>query len=84
MARKKRAARSSGPTCSCGPGNWLWVIITAIVMGIGVWLLVGGYLVQSAGGTWQNSLTWYALSFLVFGIGKAFKKRSAGTCKVHC
>lgn len=71
--------------CTCGPANFLWLIIAVIVMGVGLWLLVNGLQGQWSGvDTWQITLTWYAVGFLVLGIGKMFKHKSCGGCPVHC
>ncbi|MEK6849259.1 MAG: hypothetical protein AABY01_01670 [Nanoarchaeota archaeon] len=70
--------------CSCGPANFLWMIIAVIVMGVGLWFLVGGLHAQwDASAQWQMVLAWYAIGFLIFGIGKMFK-RKANCCSAHC
>ena len=77
------AKMMGGDKCTCTPANFLWMVIAAIVMGVGLWLLIGGLQGQWQGGTWQTVLTWYALGFLVMGIGKMFKHKSSGMCPVH-
>ena len=77
-------AKSMGPVCKCGPANFLWMIIAVIIMGVGLWLLVGGIQAQWNGAaTWQMTLVWYSLGLLVYGIGKMFKKRSCTGCPAH-
>ncbi|MBI4150561.1 hypothetical protein HY492_00375 [Candidatus Woesearchaeota archaeon] len=70
--------------CTCGPANFLWMVIAVIVMGVGLWFLVGGIRAQWAdAGTWQMILVWYALGFLLIGMGKMFKHKSCGNCSMH-
>ena len=71
-----------GNKCTCGPANFLWLIIAVIVMGIGAWFVVGGIKAQwDAAAQWQMILVWYSLGLLVWSIGKMFKRKSCcGAC----
>ena len=70
-------------TCECGPANFIWIILAAIVLGIGVWLLVGGLQMQWTGMPWLNTLLWYAAGILVLCIGKCFKMKACSGCPMH-
>ena len=72
-----------GGKCSCGPGNFIWMIISAVVLGLGLWLLLTGIKAQWDGaGSWQLVLTWYAVAIIVIGIGKMFKMKACN-CPAH-
>lgn len=82
MAKKAKAMPAA--KCSCTPANFIWVIIAVLIMGIGLWFLVGGVQGQWSGDqTWQVAIIWYALGFLILGIGKMFKWKACSRCSVH-
>ena len=71
-----------GNKCECGPANFLWLIIAVIVMGIGIWFVIGGVNAQWNGAAeWQMILVWYSLGLLILSIGKMFKRKS---CCMAC
>ncbi len=72
--------------CTCGPSNIGWMILASIVLGIGLWLLVGGLKMQWGGDSseWLTVLLWYAGGILVMCIGKVFKWKSMSGCTAHC
>ncbi len=62
--------------CTCTPASFIWVIVASVIMGVGLWLLVGGLQGQWGGASWSSVLLWYALGFIVMGIGKMVKKKA--------
>lgn len=79
-----------GAKCTCGPANFIWLIIASIVIGISVYLLVSAIGAQWNGGsTWAGSgwfglVIAYALSALVWAIGKLCKWKAMSSCQAHC
>ena len=72
-------------SCSCGPVNFIWMLIAAVVMAIGLYALVMA-VQQQWMGSWPflNVALWYALAFVIFGFGKLAKWKSAEGCDAHC
>ncbi|HSU73094.1 MAG TPA: hypothetical protein VLJ21_04575 [Candidatus Binatia bacterium] len=68
--------------CTCGPGSIVAGIIAAVVLGIGLWSIIGGIQAQWGGASWKSVLVWYAVGFIVLGVGKMIK-RKAMSCPVH-
>ncbi len=70
--------------CVCGPSNFGWMILSALVCGVGLWLLVGGLMMQWSGGAmwWQVGL-WYAAGALVMSISCCLKKKACSGCPAH-
>jgi peptidoglycan biosynthesis protein MviN/MurJ (putative lipid II flippase) len=75
---------AKGMTCSCGPVNFIWMLIAAIVMAIGIYAGVMA-LQQQWNGTWPflNVALWYALAFVILSFAKMAKWKSCEGCKVH-
>lgn len=76
------ARKPSGGKCTCSPG---WMVLAAIVIGIGALVGIQGFVIQlTLGGAWDdmNSLAWvlgyYIVGVLLVGAGKALK------CKPYC
>jgi hypothetical protein len=60
------------------------MIIGVIVMGIGLWFLIGGLQVQWTGSaSWQLAISWYAIGFLIMALGKMAKHKGCGYCPAH-
>jgi len=80
MAKMMMSKSDSGMKCTCGPASFIWMILAVVVMGVGLWFLVGGLQSQWTGGSWQSVVVWYAIGFLVLGIGKMLKWKSCAHC----
>ena len=73
-----------GPTCSCGPGNFLWMVIAAVVLAVGVYVFVMALQAQWSGSaTFVNVALWYALGVLIITFGKMAKWKSCSGCSAH-
>ena len=71
---KKKTSRSKGPKCLCGPSNFWFGVLAAIILAIGTYLFVMGFVAQLNGlGTVWETLLWYALGILVMFFGKIAK-----------
>jgi len=71
--------------CEC---HWGWWIVSLILMTIGFWALVTGFLMQfnsteALATTAQTVMPWYFAGFLVFGLGMMAKWKSFGACSMH-
>ncbi len=77
---KRKAAASSGMKCECGPGSFVWLAISAIIVGIGIWGIVKGYMMQSAGMGFMTVALWYAIGVFIFCFGKCLKKKACSVC----
>ena len=79
-----KRAKSSGPTCSCGPSNFIWLIVAAIIMAVGLYVLVMALQTQWNGAApFVNVALWYALAFIIFAFGKMAKWKSMSGCSAH-
>mgnify|MGYP001609231731 CR=1 FL=1 len=85
MAKMMKEKMMRGAKCTCNPG---WMILAAIVMAIGVFLGVQGFVIQlSLTGGWGDSTTmaWilglYFVGILLVGAAKFIKWHSV--CPVH-
>ena len=83
--RRKRAAPAASamvcPPGQCGPKCIVLGLVGAAAAGLGLWLVVAGFLKQSAGMTLTSAWMWYAGGFLVFGVAKCIKKKACGMCR---
>ncbi len=80
----KKESMSSGGRCTCGPGNFLWMIAAVVLFAIGLWLVVGGLFAQwNQKADWLMVMVWYAVGFLILGFGKMCKWKSMN-CPAHC
>lgn len=66
--------------CNC---NLLYMVLGALVLGLGVFLFVKGLLLQ-----WNNMggwmpVVWYAVGILVMCVGKVLKLKGCGSCSAH-
>lgn len=82
-----KSAKMGEGKCSCSP---VWMIISAIVMAVGIFLLVQGFVTQlQLQGSWDSSdLTWtvgyYFVGVLLIGAGKILKWKACSCCSAHC
>lgn len=71
--------------CSC---NWVLWIIALILMTVGLWCLVTGFVMQFQSAattlmaTAQAVMPWYFVGFLLFGLGKIAKWKTC-MCPMH-
>ena len=71
--------------CKC---NWAWWIISLILMTIGLWVLVTGFVMQfnstaALATVAQAVMPWYFAGILIFGLGKMAKWKCFGACMMH-
>ena len=79
----KKAKKVSGMVCTCGPGNIAYGVIAAVIMAIGVYFVVTGFVLQfNNAAIYWAILLWYAAGLLVMWTGKRFKCKMYG-CQVH-
>ena len=72
------------PSCGCKPSDIAWMIISAIVHGIGLFLLIFGIQQQwtnSAGPGWI--IGWYSLAAIILCIGHIMKRKCGESCSAH-
>ncbi len=72
-----------GPKCACTPGGFIWLAIGAIVVGLGIFSIVKGFMMQQANAGLTASVLWYAIGIFVMCIGKVLKKKGCESCPVH-
>ena len=81
MAKK---VMMGGATCNCGPANFIWMIIAAVVLAVGLYVLVMALQTQWSGGTpFVNVAAWYALGFIIVTFGKMAKMKAMCSCPAH-
>ena len=73
---------AKGMTCTCGPSNFGWMILAAVLFAIGLYFVVWGVYTQWTGGDWLTAMVWSAIGFLVFMLGKMAKWK-AYCCPAH-
>ena len=78
MARRKAAP--TGMKCQCGPQSFVWLAIGAIVVGIGFWSIIKGFMMQNAGVGIVTAVLWYAIGVFVLCFGKGFKRKACPHC----
>ncbi len=76
----KSRSRPSGKKCSCNPG---WLIVAVILLAIGLYGVVGGFIAQNAGFSVSTVLPWYFVGILLLVFGKMCKWKSHGACPAH-
>lgn len=82
MAKMK--VMGGGATCKCTPGGFVWLVIGVIVLALGVWAFVKGFMMQWSGSMdWMRIAFWYALGLLVACIGKMIKLKGCSSCPAH-
>ncbi len=69
--------------CKCGPANFIWLIVSAAVLAVGVMLLIGGIQMQWTAGPTLMAGLWIGGGILVLAIGKVFKMKAASGCPAH-
>lgn len=69
--------------CECGPVNFLWVVVSAAVLAVGLMLVVQGVSMQWTGAVTLESFLWDGLGLLVIMIGKYFKMKAGEGCSMH-
>ncbi len=80
------ARMTKGERCACNPG---WMILSAIVIAIGAFLAIQGFVMQlSLQGVWDmSSVAWilgyYFVGVLLVGAGKILKWRAGCMCPAH-
>ena len=80
----KKMMMGGGMVCRCGPSNFIWMIIAAIVLAIGAYVFVLALQTQWAGSaTFVNVALWYTLAFIILGFGKLAKMKSMDGCPMH-
>ncbi|MBI4894465.1 MAG: hypothetical protein HY833_01880 [Candidatus Aenigmarchaeota archaeon] len=76
-----------GEKCSCNP---VWMIVSAIVMAVGLFLVVQGFVsqLQLQGSLESTGLSWtigyYFVGILLIGAGKVMKLKACACCSAHC
>ena len=69
--------------CECTPAGFLWLAIGALVVGLGLWSIVKGFMMQQANMGWMNVILWYGIGVFVMCIGKVVKKKGCEGCPTH-
>ncbi|RMD58458.1 hypothetical protein D6825_00855 [Candidatus Woesearchaeota archaeon] len=69
------------PPSKCGPKCLLLGLISAVLMAAGLWLLVGGVMMQWSAMSWQKVLAWYSGGFVLWCIAKCAKMKACPSCK---
>lgn len=79
MAKARpKASRSS--RCNCNPG---WLLVGVILLTIGLYGVVAGFVEQFAGAGPSAVLPWYFVGILLIVFGKLSKWKSHAACPVH-
>jgi hypothetical protein len=79
MAKMK--IMGGGPSCTCTPGSFVWLVIGVIIVALGIWAGVKGLMMQWGGSMdWMRIAFWYALGLLVICIGKVVKCKACPSC----
>ena len=76
----KRDMMMSG---GCGPKCIVLGLIAAAFFAAGLWTLVSGFQMQSAGMTMGRTFLWYFGGFILWCIGKCVKRKSCGMCAMN-
>jgi len=76
----KRKAASKGMKCECSAGGLVWLAIGALVIGLGFWAIVKGFLMQQGGAGLVSAVLWYGIGIFVWCFGKGFKRKACSTC----
>ncbi|PIN74765.1 hypothetical protein COV18_06100 [Candidatus Woesearchaeota archaeon CG10_big_fil_rev_8_21_14_0_10_37_12] len=74
----------AAPTCApeaCGPKCIILVLIAILLTAGGLWMLVAGWQMQTAGFVWSQVTLWYAGGFLLWCIAKCIKMKACGKCR---
>ena len=69
------------PPSQCGPKCLILGLIAAVLAAGGLWMLVGGVMMQWSGLPWTNVLLWYVGGFLLWCIAKCAKMKACPMCK---
>lgn len=75
----KTATMASGK-CACSPGYFIGAVV---LMALGIWALVQGFIGQWNYASVMSVLPWYFLGALIVAIGKFFKFEACRNCPVH-
>ena len=79
----KKDVSMSGGRCSCGPANFGWMLLAAVLFAAGLWMLAYGLCAQwNMKLDWFPTLLWYAGGFFVMMFGKACKWKAMNCA--HC
>ena len=78
---KAKVISGGGPSCKCTPGSLLWLVIGVIIVALGIWAAVKGFVLQFNGSMdWMRIVFWYALGLLVMCVGRVFKCKACASC----
>lgn len=78
---KMMKVMGGGPTCTCSPKSFVWLVIGVIVIALGFWAVIKGLMMQWGGSMdWMRIAMWYAIGLLVMCIGKGFKCKACPAC----
>ena len=66
--------------CTCNP---VMMVVGVIVMAVGVFLFVKGFIAQTQNYALWMTLAYYAAGILIWAVGKIFKHKSCGMCPAH-
>ncbi|MBW3019325.1 hypothetical protein KY329_04030 [Candidatus Woesearchaeota archaeon] len=77
---KKRTRKAACPT-DCGPHCFLAGVFGSVAAAIGLFLLVGGIMMQVEGASLWNSGLWYLGGFFLMLVGKHIIKKACPSCR---
>jgi len=77
MAKRKSSAMVCPP---CGPRCIGMGLLSGVFAALGLWMIVAGFQMQSAGVPWLNAALWYFGGFVLWAICKKCKQATCATC----
>ena len=78
MAKKKVKSACS---TECGPHCLFAGVFGSVALAVGLFLLVGGIMIQVESANLWNSCLWYLGGFLLMGLGKHIMKKACPSCR---
>ena len=68
------------PTTECGPKCFLFGVIASLVAAAGLWMVVGGVMMQWSQAVWNSVLLWYTGGMVLFCVAKCIKMKACPSC----
>ncbi len=79
----KRMMMKEEMTCpqgACGPKCMLMWLLAAVFLAGGLWMIVGGALMQYSRFPWTQVFLWYLGGFVLWAIAKRCKMKACAMC----